>query len=416
MVLGPVLTAEKSNWPRVAFGFLLLFLFFLPLYEAPKNIFSVLFVFLGGWIALRRQHAFGFFSRKDPVAWIFLLLAISPFFAGIGSPYMSYGERFSNALNWSLMPLVALALILFNVSRNQLVWVLRVLCVGTVVAVIQAFVHWAGTFPELNSVGHVNQSALYLAFSLVPAGLLFVNRQHILDLLLVLASLVVVFCYLGPSRSLVGFGAALIVVGGFWLIVCVQRRRLKTLVGSVCLGAVLAVVALSAPPNFFGSYAGFKNEFDQRVSSKNNPYSNRDRLFNSAVEVAGASVFGHGLGSFGQAASMKNVKAAVVERGGNWKAERKNYYSSTHGHNIFANVLVERGWFGVGSIGVFLLVILCVFLRNIQETECQVGVLTILAVCAAGLGQSTLHVEHGQLALVCLWLCLKLPIIERQPI
>ena len=176
--MGTIITAEKSIWPRVAFGFLLLFLFFLPLYEAPKNIFSVLFVFLGGWIAFRRQHAFGFFSRKDPAAWIFLLLAISPFFAGIGSPYMSYGERFSNALNWSLMPLVALALILFNVSRNQLVWALRVLCVGTVVAIIHAFIHCAGMYPELNSVGHVNQSALYLAFSLVPAGLLFVNRQH----------------------------------------------------------------------------------------------------------------------------------------------------------------------------------------------------------------------------------------------
>ena len=177
---------------------------------------------------------------------------------------------------------------------------------------------------------------------------------------------------------------------------------------------MLSLVVVDIPANYFGAYKHMKKELNYRLGSKKNSYSKRDLLFNSAVEIAGDSVFGHGLGSFGEAASMKSVKASVVERGGNWKAERKNYFSSSHGHNIFANVLVERGWFGVCSVGIFLLVILGVFLRNIRQVECQVGVLTILVISIAGLGQSTLHVEHGQLALICLALCLKLGLMGRE--
>lgn len=406
--MGPIVNAAKSIWPPVAFGFLLLFLFFLPLYEAPKNISSVLFVFLGGWIAFRRRHVHGSFSRMDPAAWMFLLLAISPFFAGIGSPYMESGERFSNALNWSLMPLVALVLVLFNASRNQLVWILRVLCTSSVISVMQAFYQLNGNYPQLNSLGHVNQSALYLAFCLVPAGLLGVNRQHFVDWLLVSAVVAAVFWFLGPSLSLVGFGASLIIVAGLFVIVCFQRKWFKTLGSSVCLGVVLAVVAMSTPPKFFGYYQGFKSEFDQRLASKTNRYSQRDRLVNSALAVAGGSVFGNGLGSFGEVASMKNIKAAVIERGGDWKIESRRYFSSSHGHNLFANVLVERGWVGVGSVSAFLLVFSVIFLRHIRQTESQVGLLTVLVICIAGLGQSVLHVEHGQLAFICLSLCSKL--------
>lgn len=410
--MGPIVTAEKSVWFRVAFGLLLLFLFFLPLYEAPKNIFSVLFFLLGGWIVIRHQHAVGFFLKMDLAPRVFLLLAISPFFSGIGSPYMGFGERFLSALNWSLMPLVALVLMLFDVSRNQLLWALRVLCVGTVLAVIHGFSQWKSGYPELNSVGHVNQSALYLAFTLVPVGLLFVNRQRYWDSLLALAGLIAVFWYLGPSRSLVGFGAALIVVVGFWLIISVERGWFRIFLGSMCVAVTLVPVVVKAPAEYFSLYQGFKEEFDQRVAFKGDLYSQRDRLINSSIEIAGGSFTGFGLGSFGEAASWENIKAAVIKRKADWNKERLKYFSSSHGHNIFANLLVERGLLGVGSIALCLLVILGVFLRSIRQIGSQVGVLTILVILIGGLGQSTLHVEHGQLAFICLALCWKLSVMD----
>lgn len=397
----------------VQYFFLLIFLFFLPLYEAPKNIFSVLFVVFGIWVAIRNRVFFKC-SRLDQVVVLFcLLLAVSPFVAGINSPYAEPGERFASALNWSLMPLVALVLMISELSRDQILWMLRVVCLGTVLAVLQAFYDWSGPYPELNSVGHVNQSALYLAFSLIPAGLLYLYRQHQADLALVGVVVLSVIWYQGPAQSMIGFGATVLVIAGFWIIYCLRRKTPKMLGVSFVLGAVVVISAVNLQPTFFGPYEGFKREFDARLASKSDPYSQRDRLLNSALEVAGDSLVGFGLGSFGRAVEQQNIRAAVERRGGDWVSERGRFFSSAHGHNIFTNVLVERGWLGIFATGCFLLCMLMAFLIQIKNESAQVGLITITVICMAGLGQSTLHVEHGQLAFICLALCLKFGLTSR---
>ena len=127
----------------IALGFFLVFSLFLPLYEAPKNIFSVLFIFLGGWVALWHEGAMVRLRSWDLVVWAFLLLAISPFVAYWNSPYLDWLSRLSSALNWALMPLVALVILLVNISKGHLLWALRSLCLGSIVAVGEAFYSWS---------------------------------------------------------------------------------------------------------------------------------------------------------------------------------------------------------------------------------------------------------------------------------
>lgn len=383
-----------------------LFLFFLPLFEAPKNVFSVFFVATGLWFAVNERSVAEIESQNRVEVWSFLFLVLSPFVSGMSSPHIDFGDRFSSALNWALMPLVALVFLSVRFSESQLVWALRVFCVGTVFAVVEAFYSWSGEYPELNSVGHVNQSALYLAFCIIPAGFLFIKRSHVADLFLVFAVILSVFWYQGPARSMVGFGASLMLLSGLWVIYCFNRKHYKMLIGSVTLGVISVASAVSLPPQYFGSCQGFKREFDARLNSQNDPYSQRDRLVNTALEVAGRSLTGFGLGSFGAAAKTSKIKESVEARGGDWAAERGFYFSSSHGHNLFANVLVERGWVGIALFSVFLLALLITFSRNLRRVSSQVGVLTLAVICIAGLGQSTLHVEHGQLAFICLALCL----------
>lgn len=389
------------------------FLAFLPLYEAPKNIFSVLFLLVAGFTIFQDQHLLSSRKKMDFAERMFLVLAVSPFFAGINSPYEELGERFANALNWSLMPLVALFLMISKFSHDQVLWMLRVLCVGTVIAVVQAFYQWSDEYPELNSVGHVNQSALYLAFSLIAAGVLVLYRQHWADLVLIGITVLAVGWYQGPAKSMVGLGASALVIAGFFVIYCVNRSHIKILGASVVLGTVALTMAIKLPPSYFGPYQGFKQEFDERLSSKSDPYSQRDRLVNSALEVAGDSLTGFGLGSFGDATQTKNIQLAVQARGGDWASERHNFFSSSHGHNIFANVLVERGWIGVFAVGIFLFALVVIYLQNLKNESSQAGLVTVLVICVAGLGQSTLHVEHGQLAFICLSLCMKLTLIDQ---
>ena len=169
---------------------------------------------------------------------------------------------------------------------------------------------------------------------------------------------------------------------------------------------VTLVIASMIPSEYFGPYRGFKQEFDYRFKLKRDMWSQRDRLINTALEVAGDSITGSGLGSFGLAADLSEVKSSIQERKGDWKAEKRNYVSSSHGHNIFANILVERGWIGVILITVFLSILFIAFWRKRHTDSGQIGMLTVIATCFGGLGQSTLHVEHGQLTFICFALSL----------
>lgn len=397
-----------GNPKALAWLFFSLFIFFLPLYEAPKNIFSVIFIFFGVASIVTQISALKYFKNADVVCLAFALLVLSPFFAGIGSTVMDVSDRFWSALNWALMPLVALVLLMVNFTALQLIWSLRIFCIGTIVAIIESFSSWSGwlgSYPELNSVGHVNQSALYLAFSIIPVGLLLGIRRNLVNMILGVVVVAAVFWYQGPAKSLVGFAAFVMALGGVWSIYCWTHRYIKTLIGSLALSLAALLVALTIPPTYLGYYEHFRSDLQHRWDSEKNPYSYRDRILNSAVEVSGKSLLGFGLGSFGEATTLQRIKASVESRGGDWDIEKDRFFSTSHGHNIFANVLVERGWIGIMVLSLCLLAFLILFRRAAQSIGAQLGLLTLFLILFAGLGQSTLHVEHGQLAFICLALC-----------
>ena len=62
---------------------------------------------------------------------------------------MDWPSLLSSALNWALMPLVALVVLLINLSKAHLLWALRSLCFGSMVAVGEAFYSWLGGFPRI---------------------------------------------------------------------------------------------------------------------------------------------------------------------------------------------------------------------------------------------------------------------------
>ena len=119
--------------------------------------------------------------------------------------------------------------------------------------------------PELNSVGHVNQSALYLAFALFPLILLLTHYDHVADYLICALASAAVFYFQGPARSMVGFGACLIVIGGMWIFYCWERRYLKLFFGSLVFGFATLSFLVTQPPQSFGLYwffEGVKRPFE----------------------------------------------------------------------------------------------------------------------------------------------------------
>jgi hypothetical protein len=385
---------------------LCLFLFFLPIYEAPKNIFGGLFLIVGLLcLAVDRRSVQMREYLRRPHNVALMILIVSPFFAGLGTDHLDPVSRFRNALNWSSMPAIVLVFTLLPLRDSARVWALRSICVGVIVAVVMAFISWRDhPYPELNSVGHVNQSALYLAFALVAAGYLWVRRSTtFFDGLICMATVVAVLTFLGPAKSIVAVVTSMIGLLGIGVFVLRQvgSATRTSLFVTVCI-ALVSTFAI-AQWSQWKPYTGLLQEIEYRLVSESDPWSQRDRLVLAAWTLAGTSINGYGLGSFGQVVTVDNLAEVTRSRGMSWAEERHNYFTSSHGHNLFANVLVERGWLGIVAVGLALILIaMSIIQKPTWSSENVLGATTLAMILVAGLGQSALHVEHGQLALILL--------------
>lgn len=405
--------AKDERAERIVFYFFLMFLFFMPLYEAPKNIFGSFFIVIGLWVALRKPRSTCNKIEKVSICSL-ILISLSPFLAGIDTPFLSEVQRFFNSLNWAVMPLAALVLLISRFDYSQLAWSLRSICLGAVLSVIHAYFFWSHEYPELNSVGHVNQSALYLAFCCSPAMLLILQYKQRQDILLGCATLLAIISFQAPAKSLVAAASVLFMCLAPWLLRWILNpREIRARIVIIVLIFTGGFGSFLIENGSFGPFEGLANELDYRINSEDDPLSQRNRLVNTSIELASGSASGFGLQSFESATAMGIIEKAVINRGGVWSLEQSKYYSSTHGHNLFANVLVERGWIGVVLIASFLCVMCTIFIYNIRYIGGIIGFLTVCLIILAGLGQTTLHVEHGQLAFISLAICLKLIGSER---
>ena len=387
---------KKYRIEPYCFFFLYCFLFFLPLFEAPKNIFCVFFIVFAS-LAVFWGHKK---LRLSVFEYSFLFLVFSSFFAGVGSELIDSELKFGRALNWAVMPLVGFLIICLNPKPGRILIMADILCLGALVALIHGFITWEGEYPELNSVGHVNQSALYMATMVYIASFLILKERTIFQLGLGLCVIFGSLCFQVLGRSLVGLGGTGIALVSVMVIMVFSPRENRE--GLVVL-SVFGVLLLLSLVSGLLPYEPLLAELNERLSSDAQLFSQRDRLFNSAWEVSSRSVFGEGLGSFGSATDISLIKDSIERKGLNWASESKYYFHSAHGHNIFSNVLVERGWFGVGSVLFFFMAGLVWFYRALSNSqEARIGLSLIVFVMLTGLGQSSLHVEHGQLAFVAL--------------
>jgi hypothetical protein len=145
--------------------FLNLMLLSLPSFEAPKNIFLILFLAT----SLYRQYTK---KTKDPWGlwdWIFLSYIASAFlsaiFAGI-SPGDEWGG-FRSILIWTGF---AWLLSRTKYTQKEITWIMWVTILGTLPPLAWGLIeymviHTEDTL-ELHSVGHVNHSAIYLGIIL----------------------------------------------------------------------------------------------------------------------------------------------------------------------------------------------------------------------------------------------------------
>jgi O-antigen ligase len=386
-------------------GLLLALCFFLPLLEAPKNL---LWLAYGITWLVNRARGRDFGGRWDLwdgliAAWIASGSAAAAF-AGL------HGGEWRGAAD-----LLRYGSVLWLVKRGgyaprELKWMLGALVASAVVGLVGGYARiWTGLGSnadlELNSVGHVNHTAIYLAIILgLCVSWLFarwqawpVNRRAVA---LAVTVLVLVSLVVTASRGAVGVGLAMIPL----LALAWWPRWRAPLAASVVAVALVAGVVIGGGAEVFRKH-------EANIAS-DNVLSYRDGIWRMAI--AGWQRYPwFGVG-------MDNYKLITYERVKAWRAaEGKDYVENryvyfTHGHSLYLNALAERGLVGLAALAAVLLAWLAFLLQYLPKANGPdeawlfwgAAAAAWMVTAGAGLFNTTLHHEHGILSALLLgaWL------------
>jgi O-antigen ligase len=377
-----------AMWRRRAeIGMLIALCVFLPIYEAPKNIVWLAYAVAWGvnrWI----ERDFG--GRWDGwdtliAAWIasgFVVAAFAPL----------HGGEWRAALDIVRYGVVLWILKRSRLSEREVELVFAALIASAVVGLGMAFLQLARAGQdarlELNSVGHVNHTAIYLAIMLgVCAAWLFIGRRR--AVLAVVTLLILVSLFVAASRAGVAVGLLMFsVLAAFWW----PRSRFP----AITAAAVLAVTAIL---DFLGAAEVFeRNEANVQAG---NLLAFRDRAWSLALETwRQHPLFGVGMDNF-----------SLITN-----AQTGDRYASLfpHAHSVYLNTLAERGLIGAAPVAVVLVLWPLMLLReaprpSASDTDWMVWGAALgawLVTAVAGLVNTTLHHEHGLLAMMLLGLWL----------
>ena len=379
---------------------LCLFAFALPLVEAPKNVF--LLIYFAVWFVVSIRGA----------NWGQLSNGWSAVFAGVlGAAALSvamadpYPHKWGEVRDVACYILLGWTLARTAMSPRDRVVLVTTLILATLVGALQGYwllAHGSKHSLELHSVGHVNHSALYamgvavLAVALAcSAPTLMTQMWRRVSFAMALALLAIMMSF-ASRGALIAYGltAAILIA---W---CVRHARVR--LWPIVLAAVLVVGGMLSVDR------AMVVKTTQNLEEGGYTTAGRVEAARSAIEYwRHKPVTGVG------AANFNAVSPAMVEQ---WLKERgevfveRSYLFSTHAHNVFFNTLAERGVIGEAALLALMFAWLFALLKkrpNAQDEDAYwlswgAGVAGFGLVFLGGLFNTTLHHEHGMLGIICL--------------
>ena len=395
---------KQVRYP-VEIGLLLAFCIFLPLIEFWKAVAWLAYVLV--WLVNRlRTRNFG----GDWKSWDTLVLAwvgsayLAAVFAGLG------GNAWAKTGDLATQTLLLWLVMRAGYSERELRWVLGALVTSTVAGLVHGY--WrigSGVVEfdrlELNSVGHVNHTAIYLAIMLgVGASWLFARWQKWRPGPRGLALAVVVFFLVSlvvtASRGAIGIGFLLLLIlaSAGW-----PRWRAPLFVSAF---ATIVITAL-----LIGFGAGVVRKHVE-IAATQNILSFRDGIWRMGL-TAWEKYPWFGVGK-------DNYSLITHDLARRWRSEAgkdfdpQRYVRAPHAHSLYVNTLAERGAVGFAALAALLLAWLTALVRyRPRPAESDFawlawGSAASAWIVTAGVGtvNTTFHHEHGLLAalLLGLWL------------
>jgi O-antigen ligase len=384
---------------------LCLFVFSLPVMEATKNLAAAGFLLLWTLRAAITRDLGGRWDHFDTALALMLVSAV------LSASFGGHADALSGTVR-----VLALGWLVKRTAwrRREQATVLAAACLGLfggVVAGAIPFLQGAKPFFELASVGHVNQSGLYIAI-LACAALGWALQPVRWGLAMRLATVGAALLF-AATLVVTASRAALLAYAVFVLALLVRLAwhrgkglRLGRLLGGAVLVLGLLAASLVLLGRAFPEMAGHKLQASELTSVAN--VEHRVRHWNIAVEAWRQKPWlGFGPESFGRL-TERQACDWKQQRGGVCRIE--DYAAASHAHSLYVSTLVERGLLGVAALGLLLVLWAGTLLRSWRRrgdaTRWSASAAGLAVVAVGGLFNTTLRVEHGSLALLFLafWL------------
>lgn len=396
----PNLTADTIKHYSIYLFSLFGFILTLPLTEAPKTVFLLLFFTASTYNLWKKRHVI-LWESDDFLLLLWILSGfVVAFFAGLH--YKEWGG--ANG------PLILGLLLLFlkhsNFDDRLIRWLLYAILLSTLVAngygLWQLFISGQKNALELKSVGHVNHSAIYLClnFAVALAMTLTLKKSTatgakifiLVCLLLTTASIV-----LSNSRTtIVVMGLIALSFGFVWI------KRSKWPLVLLLLSIVLAAGSL------YFSHARVIQK--HQIHTSQSFLGERKPIWNSALLIWRHNpLFGIGIKNYGQA-GPEIQEQWLAQEGQHYDGE--HYLAYAHAHSFYLTNLAEQGLFGLGVTLAVLLRIAWLLYRHQPHAMDDdnywlvwlIAIGALQVVLLNGIFNTTLHHEHGLLSVLLLGL------------
>jgi O-antigen ligase len=385
------------------FLWLIALVFFLPLFEAPKHICLAAFVLT--WLAnrVRARDWGGPWDRWDTLiaVWIASAYVIAAF-AGV------HYDEWRGATDVLKYGSVLWLLKRSRYDERALLWILGGVIAATLLALPwgywRLYVTRAKDFLELNSVGHVNHSAVYLAIVFgvaLSVAIAYWERLGAAGKAALGIAVVALLASVFVTESRAAIGAAVLFV--FALVTALGvRRRIDVWRGLMIASLALAIVLTGLP--------GVLNKTVDKTA-EGLSLSYRDDIWSNAlVEWRQFPLFGVGMGNFGR---VPLEELQEWNKSQDWKIRATAQGESSHAHSLYLTTLAERGLVGLAVLVAVLLAWGGALARGFRAAKDPLDWALFGAALAAwlvtitvGIVNTTLHNEHGILSVLLfgLWL------------
>jgi O-antigen ligase len=393
---------QKHSFLKVlSLIFLTLFLASLPSLEAPKNIFMFLFVISAFLIEVKDR------TYKNYEIWdgIFLSLILSALLSASFGALNGYEWKgFRTILFTSLMGWILYRYKYTTKELNFFYWVTILSIIPPLLwGLSEVFIFNSKTSLQLNSVGHVNHSAIYLTLiygALVSKVVNIDNNDSTIKKIGLYALTLILFASLviGESRAAFGCGILISLLSIFFS----KKSINKKIMGYIYFSVLLALTV-------------FLNvAIIQKITIKMDGHdilSARDKLWSISIEGSKINpILGLGNGNW-KLMPEEKIKQITESQNKNYNPDDFNFaIKHGHPHNLYLVYLAERGIFGLLTLAGFILFWLFKLIKSYPRTKKSKGYLLFwmsslsawITVFGIGLVNSTFHHEIALLAFIFL--------------